>query len=76
MPEGVDIGQLVTASRGRREDRIELFDEIRGRKSRGELDGLAFDAGGTRGIPPTRLQAGVAMLAAGEEFVVLVIRGF
>jgi len=41
-----------------------------------ELDGLAFDAGGTRGIPPTRLQAGVAMLAAGEEFVVLVIRGF
>jgi serine/threonine protein kinase len=40
-----------------------------------ELDGLAFDAGGTRGIPPTRLQAGVAMLAKGEEFVVLVIRG-
>ena len=41
-----------------------------------ELDGLAYDAGGTHGIPPTRLKAGVAMLAAGEEFVVLVIRGF
>jgi len=40
------------------------------------LDGLAYDAGGTHGIPPTRLKAGVAMLAAGEEFVVLVIRGF
>jgi eukaryotic-like serine/threonine-protein kinase len=35
-----------------------------------ELDGLAF------GIPPTRLRGGVAILAAGEEFEVLVIRGF
>jgi hypothetical protein len=41
-----------------------------------EIDGLAYDASGTQGISPTRLKAGIAMLAAGEEFVVLVPQGF
>jgi hypothetical protein len=41
-----------------------------------EVHGVAYDAGGTHGIPPTRWQEGVALLVEGEKFKVLFTRPF
>ncbi|HWT85254.1 MAG TPA: protein kinase [Myxococcales bacterium] len=74
LPAGTVLYGVATQSGGRfvlRFKRAKLPDE-----TQLEIDGLAYDASGTHGIAPTRLKAGVGVLAAGEEFVVLVPQGF
>ena len=74
LPAGTVLYGVATQNGGRfmlRFKRAKLPDE-----TQFEIDGLAYDASGTHGIAPTRLKAGVAVLAAGEEFVVLVPQGF
>jgi hypothetical protein len=74
LPAGTVLYGVATQNGGRfvlRFQRARLPDE-----TQLEIDGLAYDASGAHGIAPTRLKAGVAVLAAGEEFVVLVPQGF
>jgi serine/threonine protein kinase len=74
LPAGTVLYGVATQNGGRfvlRFKRAKLPDE-----TQFEIDGVAYDASGTQGIAPTRLKAGVAVLAAGEEFVVLLPQGF